>query len=92
MLHFRTMASTNEAPSWADQWGAGGIGDRGDLDKEAKAKENDKKSTGGNAKSLASASFNKAKAAAITGAQKVKCGTSTGFKWVKAKCQKPSSK
>ncbi|KAK9268157.1 hypothetical protein L1049_010599 [Liquidambar formosana] len=82
------MAS--EAPSWADQWGAGGIGalEEGENAKTQKDSGNNKK-TG--AKATASAGFSKAKAAAVVGAQKVKSGTSTGIKWVKSKCQKSNS-
>ena len=71
-----------EAPSWADQWGAGGIGamedDKTSNDKDAKA----------NKKGDGKAGLNKAKAAAMMGAQKIKSGATNSFKWVKNKCQK----
>ncbi|XVF87742.1 hypothetical protein PTKIN_Ptkin18bG0145000 [Pterospermum kingtungense] len=73
-----------EAPSWADQWGAGGIGAMEDEDVTAK-KENDKK------KSKGKGGFNKAKTAAMKGAKKLKLGVSKGIAWVKNKCQKKAS-
>lgn len=69
----------SEAPSWADQWGAGGIGDREEAD-DTQTKKDDaskKKGTKGNA--------------VIKGAEKVKNGASMGFKWIKSKCQKKTS-
>ncbi|XP_026665563.1 uncharacterized protein LOC103720493 [Phoenix dactylifera] len=77
------MGSRNEAPNWADQWGASG----GD---EAKAKGGGKKMA--NVKAVAWASLDKAKAAATVGAQKVKSGASMGIKWVKTQYQKRTSK
>ncbi|KAI7999832.1 hypothetical protein LOK49_LG09G00328 [Camellia lanceoleosa] len=77
------MAS--EAPSWADQWGAGGIGameDEDDNTKTNKAKGGNKKTT------MASAVLGKAKAVAKAGAQNVKSGTSMAISWIKNKCQK----
>ncbi|KAI4298701.1 hypothetical protein L6164_032228 [Bauhinia variegata] len=65
------MAS--EAPSWADQWGAGGIG----------AMEDDStrsvKDTGKTKNSEAKGGFTKAKAVM----EKIKSGTSNWFKWIK---------
>ncbi|EXB55127.1 hypothetical protein L484_018053 [Morus notabilis] len=75
------MAS--EAPSWADQWGAGGIGA---LEEEDNT--NSKKDTGANKKGDGKAGLTKAKAAALAGAQKIKSGTSNGIKWIKNQCQK----
>ncbi|OMP14069.1 hypothetical protein COLO4_00342 [Corchorus olitorius] len=75
------MAS--EAPSWADQWGTGGIGAMDDEDATAK-KEN------GGKKSEKKGGFNKAKTAALMGAKKVTLGVSKGITWVKKKCQKKS--
>lgn len=76
------MAS--EAPSWADQWGAGGIGAM--EDEEATAKnEHDKK------KPQRKGGLNKAKTAALMGAKKFKNGISKGLTWVKNKCQKKGS-
>ncbi|XVE51104.1 hypothetical protein DITRI_Ditri02bG0012000 [Diplodiscus trichospermus] len=77
-----SMAS--EAPSWADQWGAGGIGAMEDEDITAK-KEN------GNKKSEGKGGFNKAKTAVLTGAKKLKLGASKSFTWVKNKSQKKGS-
>ncbi|GFZ03236.1 hypothetical protein Acr_15g0018440 [Actinidia rufa] len=76
------MAS--EAPSWADQWGAGGIGAMAEDDNTKTNKED------GNKKkmSASSAGLGKAKAVAVAGAQKVKTGTNMGINWVKKKCQK----
>ncbi|KAL9384267.1 hypothetical protein Peur_024590 [Populus x canadensis] len=75
------MAS--EAPSWADQWGAGGIGSMED-DNYTGTKQH----TGNKKKVDAKGGLNKAKAAAMSGAQKLKSGASNSFKWVKSKCQK----
>ncbi|KAA8515514.1 hypothetical protein F0562_018875 [Nyssa sinensis] len=80
-------AMAGEGPSWADQWGAGGIGA---IEEEDNVKAN--KEAGSNKKMTAtSAGLTKAKAAAMAGAQKVKSGTSMGIKWVKNKCQKKKS-
>ncbi|KAG6754578.1 hypothetical protein POTOM_040370 [Populus tomentosa] len=76
-----TMAS--EAPSWADQWGAGGIGSMED-DNYTGTKQH----TSNKKKEDAKGGLNKAKAAAVSGAQKLKSGASNSFKWVKSKCQK----
>uniref|UniRef100_A0A0D9VVU6 Uncharacterized protein n=1 Tax=Leersia perrieri TaxID=77586 RepID=A0A0D9VVU6_9ORYZ len=85
-LHF--MASKNNAPTWADQWGAGSFKKGGDG-----SGSNEKKTTvAGNVKAAASESLVKAKAAALVGAQKVKSGTSSGIKWVKDQYQKRASK
>ncbi|KAL4585423.1 hypothetical protein LXL04_010043 [Taraxacum kok-saghyz] len=75
------MAS--DAPSWADQWGAGGIG--------AIEEENvdTKKDTDSNKKG--STAFGKANSVAKEGAKKLKCGTTNGIKWIKNKCQKKNS-
>ncbi|KAI3466566.1 hypothetical protein Pfo_023229 [Paulownia fortunei] len=74
-----------EGPSWADQWGEGGIG----AMEDDSSKSN--KDSGGDKKVASSAGFGKAKAVAVAGAQKVKNGTSMGIKWVKNKCQKKTS-
>ncbi|KAK6932295.1 hypothetical protein RJ641_001927 [Dillenia turbinata] len=84
---------SREPPSWAEQWGTGGIGDM----EEDEYLKGDKKETGSSnkmasAKAAASAGFGKAKAAALVGAMKVKSGTSSGIKWVKNQYQKRSSK
>ncbi|KAK8551619.1 hypothetical protein V6N13_120071 [Hibiscus sabdariffa] len=73
------MAS--EAPSWADQWGTGGIGAMEDEDATAK-KEKDTK------KPKEKGGF---KTAALKGAKKFKLGVAKGLTWVKSKCQKKSS-
>ncbi|KAE8656534.1 hypothetical protein F3Y22_tig00117000pilonHSYRG00268 [Hibiscus syriacus] len=72
------MAS--KAPSWADQWGAGGIGAMEEEDATAK-KENDTKKPKGKG------GF---KTAALKGAN-FKLGVSKGITWVKSKYQKKSS-
>lgn len=78
-----------DGPSWADQWGAGGIGAMTEDDDKTKDKSSSsKKKTHAKA---AAAGLGKAKAAAVVGAQKIKTGTSLGFKWVKNQCQKKSS-
>ena len=73
-----------DGPSWADQWGAGGIGamDEGDASAATKDAGNNKKPASG---------FSRAKSIAAAGAQKLKSGTSISFKWVKNKCQKKNS-
>ncbi|KAE8696743.1 hypothetical protein F3Y22_tig00110647pilonHSYRG00122 [Hibiscus syriacus] len=73
------MAS--EAPSWADQWGAGGIGAMENEDDTAK-KENETKKPKGKG------GF---KTAALKGANNFKLGVSKGITWVKSKCQERSS-
>ncbi|KAL8268059.1 hypothetical protein R6Q59_001857 [Mikania micrantha] len=75
------MAS--EAPSWADQWGAGGIGAIEEEKMDPK-KENDEKKKG-------STAFGKANSVAKEGAKKLKNSTSNGIKWIKNKVQKKSA-
>ncbi|KAF5474807.1 hypothetical protein F2P56_006670, partial [Juglans regia] len=75
-----------EAPSWADQWGAGGIGAMEEDDSA-----NTKRESSGNKKGNAKAGLNKAKATAMVGALKIKSGASAGIKWVKNQCQKKGS-
>ncbi|CAI9087170.1 OLC1v1021174C1 [Oldenlandia corymbosa var. corymbosa] len=75
------MAS--EAPSWADQWGAGGIGAM-----EAEDTTNTNKDAVKNTKK---SGLSKAKSFATAGAQKVKNSTSMSFNWVKNKCQKKNT-
>lgn len=72
---FSAMASVNEnAPSWADQWGAGGMV-TADGDAEAKTAYKGK-GKGGGTKSVnaaaAAAGMGKAKVVAAAGAQKVR--------------------
>lgn len=66
-----------EAPSWADQWGAGGIGamEEGDDSKAKGGRSSDKK--GGS-----KPGFAKAKAATVAGAKKIGSGISNGIKWI----------
>ncbi|KAK1326799.1 hypothetical protein QJS10_CPA01g00875 [Acorus calamus] len=81
----------NNAPSWADQWGATNDGD--DNPSSTKTTEDSKKNKKlETVKAAASTGFGKAKAAAAVGAQKVKSGTSFGSKWLKTQYQKRSSK
>jgi hypothetical protein len=86
-----TMGS-KKAPSWADQWGTDGSGDKDRDDKLMNKVGNGSSSKMVEAKAAASAGLVKAKAAAAVGAQKVKTGTSAGIKWVKNQCQKKASK
>ncbi|GAA0170384.1 hypothetical protein LIER_24657 [Lithospermum erythrorhizon] len=68
-----------EAPSWADQCGAGGFGSIEGDDNAARDAGNEKKkkkSIGGKAKIVAG---------------KVKKSMSSGVKWIKNKCQKKTS-
>ncbi|KAG9136600.1 hypothetical protein Leryth_027679 [Lithospermum erythrorhizon] len=67
-----------EAPSWADQWGAGGFESIEGDDNAARDAGNQKKkkSIGGKAKIVAG---------------KVKKSMSSGVKWIKNKCQKKTS-
>ncbi|WCJ20175.1 hypothetical protein M5689_002428 [Euphorbia peplus] len=80
------MAS--DAPSWADQWGAGGIGSLAEEEEHDTANKRDKSS---NKKGDGKTGLNKAKSAAVSGAQKIKSGASNSFKWVKDKVQKKDS-
>ena len=72
-----------EAPGWADQWGAGGIGALEDAE-SAKTAENNSS----NKKAETKSGLGKAKVAAMAGAEKIKSGTSNGIKWIKNQCQK----
>ncbi|KAG6466896.1 hypothetical protein ZIOFF_075298 [Zingiber officinale] len=71
----------NEAPSWADQWGTGGL-DADDSKYKESGKDNKKMEK---VKAFASSSFGKAKAAATVGASKAKSSTNTGIKWIKTR-------
>lgn len=76
----------DEAPSWADQWGAGGIGAmEEDDDRTINNKNGCKK------KAESGSGLGKAKAVAMAGAQKVKTGTAIGIKWIKKQFQKKDS-
>ncbi|KAI4295904.1 hypothetical protein L6164_035900 [Bauhinia variegata] len=70
------MAS--EAPSWADQWGAGGIGAMEDNDNTRSQKDSGKTKN-----SEAEGGFAKAKAAAMVGVLKIKSGTFSWVKWIR---------
>ncbi|KAL5731252.1 hypothetical protein ACHQM5_004000 [Ranunculus cassubicifolius] len=73
-----------DAPSWADQWGAGGIGAREEEEKnKTMGDETTKKNN--------MTTMDKVKAAATVGAQKIKNGTSFGIKWIKTQCQKKTA-
>ncbi|KAE8075698.1 hypothetical protein FH972_014392 [Carpinus fangiana] len=78
----------SKAPSWADQWGTDGSGDKDYDDKLMTKVGHGSSSKMVGAKAAASAGLVKAKAAAAVGAQKMKSGTSAGIKWVKNQCQK----
>ncbi|KAG6484400.1 hypothetical protein ZIOFF_052915 [Zingiber officinale] len=78
----------NEAPSWADQWGTGGL-DADDSKYKESGKDNKKMEK---VKAFASSSFGKAKAAATVGASKAKSSTNTGIKWIKTRYQKKTPK
>ncbi|KAF6168170.1 hypothetical protein GIB67_011555 [Kingdonia uniflora] len=83
----------NEAPTWADQWEAGGIGDMDEYN-EPLTKKNESRSSGkkkSGAKAIASTGFQKVKVAAIAGIQKVKRGTSIGLKWLKTHYRRKST-
>lgn len=67
------MAS--EAPSWADQWGAGGIGAMEDEDMRSQ-KETDKKNKNSDSKGGFAAINNKIK---------------NGVKWIKNQCRRKSA-
>lgn len=76
------MASnTSYETSWADQW---------DPESLYTTSDTNKAKTGGGAPSKFSATvgdmFAKTKAAASTGAVKVKDGASAGIQWIKDKC------
>ncbi|PON82584.1 hypothetical protein TorRG33x02_215930, partial [Trema orientale] len=83
---FITISMASEGPSWADQWGAGGIGAMEEDDSTTAKKE-----SGANKKGEGKAGLTKAKAAALAGAQKIKSGTSNGIKWIKNQCQKKNT-
>jgi hypothetical protein len=70
------MAS--EARSWADQWGAGGIGARDYHEIDTRSQ----KDTSNNKNTSAKAGFTKAKAIATIGLEKIKSGASICVKWI----------
>ncbi|PKA48655.1 hypothetical protein AXF42_Ash018472 [Apostasia shenzhenica] len=83
----------SNAPSWADQWGSGGVmGDDDNYDKHDSKESGSKGKKMANVKAAASSGLDKAKTAATVGAHKVKSGTSMGISWIKNKYQKRSSK
>jgi hypothetical protein len=88
------MATREEPPSWAETWGAGGIGDRNAETADtthAEKKKHNSNGTLANVKSVAYTGLTKAKVVAVLGAHKVKKGTVAGVKWAKVKCQKKGS-
>lgn len=87
LWYSENMAS--EAPSWADQWGAGGIGAIEDDDHDTVTRS--QKDTGGKNKisgSKSKAGFSKAKAVAMIGLEKIKSGASICVKWIKTQFKK----
>jgi len=68
----------NESRSWADQWGAGGIG----AMKYEEIDTRSQKDTGNNKNSSAKAGFTKAKAVATIGLEKIKSGALICVKWI----------
>ncbi|WMV16279.1 hypothetical protein MTR67_009664 [Solanum verrucosum] len=89
MLPSRERFMASDGPSWADQWGAGGIGAMDEDDsyyKSSKDSENNKKAT-----TSSSSGIGKVKAVAVAGAHKVKNGPSMLIKWVRSKSQKKNS-
>ena len=66
-----------EAPSWADQWGAGGIGAM-EEDDGSKAKGGQ----GSDKKAGSKTGIAKAMAATVAGAKKIGSGISNGIKWI----------
>lgn len=87
LWYSENMAS--EAPSWADQWGAGGIGAIEDDDHDTVTRS--QKDTGGKNKisgSKSKAGFSKAKAVAMIGLEKIKSRASICVKWIKTQFKK----
>ncbi|KAM3238791.1 hypothetical protein P3L10_013824 [Capsicum annuum] len=85
----------SQGNSWADQWGSQNDVVEEDFGKKGKSsgKKMEKvlavaSASFGKAKSAAAVGADKAKAAVVVGAKKVKSGTSSGFNWIKDKCQK----
>lgn len=68
-----------EAPSWAEQWGAGGIGAM-DYDDTRSQKDTSKNK---NKNSSAKPGFTKARAVAVRSLEKIKTGASICVKWIK---------
>ncbi|KAK7264470.1 hypothetical protein RJT34_32079 [Clitoria ternatea] len=66
---------TTEAPSWADQWGAGGIGAMEDDDSTRSQKDPAKNKNSG----------------AKGGFGKVKATASSCVKWIKSLCKRKSA-
>ncbi|KAL0911357.1 hypothetical protein M5K25_019491 [Dendrobium thyrsiflorum] len=89
----------SDAPSWADQWGSGGLedeyGNSSSTNNKGKKTPNLKATASaglGKAKSAAVIGAHHAKTAAKVGAQKVKTGTSMGISWMKNQYHKRCSK
>ncbi|KAF7811173.1 uncharacterized protein G2W53_032149 [Senna tora] len=77
------MAS-EAAPSWADQWGAGGIGameDEGMRSQKGTTKNKGEKGNFGA----------KAKVGVMVGVQKMKSTTSWCVKWIKQQCKRKNN-
>lgn len=86
--NLRASMGSKAPASWAYQWGT-----REDYDGKLSSQVGHGSSSKmDGVKSAASAGLFKAKAAAVVGAQKVKTGTSLGFRWVKNHYQKRVSK
>ncbi|CAN1232487.1 hypothetical protein LINPERPRIM_LOCUS3615 [Linum perenne] len=82
----------SKAPSWSDQWGSYETQGRdydNDGDEQGNSSKKGKKMA--DVKAAASAGLDKAKSAAVTGASKMKTGTSVGIKWVKKQYTKKFS-
>ncbi|KAI9113242.1 hypothetical protein K1719_015767 [Acacia pycnantha] len=71
----------SEAPSWVDQWGAGGFGA---MEDDAMRSQNDTTKNKKDKSGFAS----KAKTAALVCVQKIRTGTYSSVKWIKHKCQR----
>lgn len=71
----------SEAPSWADQWGAGGFGA---MEDDAMKSQNDTAKNKKGKFGFAS----KAKTTAMICVQKIRTGTCSSVKWIKNKCQR----
>lgn len=69
----------SEARSWADQWGAGGIGaiEYDEIDTRSQKDTNNNNKNSG-----AKVGFTKAKAVAVIGLEKIKSGASICVKWI----------
>ncbi|GJX50327.1 RNA-directed DNA polymerase, eukaryota [Tanacetum coccineum] len=81
--HRNNMAT--KADSWSDQWGTGVFDNQqNDYEKHTEKTNSNKKMD--QIKAVASTLLMKAKSSAVVGANKLKKGATTGFKWIKNKC------